>query len=306
MKLDRVIVEDTLKQVHALAGHDETVSVEALAHTLQRSTDSVYDILSELMQAGLLRNSGARWQLTEDGRAYAREVIRAHRLYETYLAYHTGEEPAHWHRRADIEEHKLTPEAVDRLAARLLHPRYDPHGDPIPTKSGMLPEHAFVPLSACNPGMVGRITHIEDEPDEPYARLMKLKLAPGMKLRYVELKDGKFFISVAGRVLTLDLAMAGSLCVERIDEAEVAGENLCRLSDLNPGEEAVCVSLSPACMGTERRRLLDMGLVAGSRISLEMRGAFRSPVAYRVRNAVIALREEQSDYVLIRKEISAK
>jgi DtxR family Mn-dependent transcriptional regulator len=301
MKVDRITVEDTLKQLHALLSDNEYVTVDALALRIQRSVDSTYQILSELVRVKLIRQKGSGWELTEEGRSYALEVLRAHRLYETYLAEQTSEAPEAWHKRAEVEEHKLSSEDVDTLATRLRHPRFDPHGDPIPTKSGVLPEYAFVTLAQCAPGMLGVITHIEDEPHEPYERLVRLKLAPGMRVRYTAYNDGLYTISCAGRVYDLDLAMAKALCVERLDSVDDSEEAVCRLSDLKSGEVAELVSLSPACVGMERRRLLDMGMVRGSRIQLELSGVFRSPVAYRVRNSVVALREEQSDNIIIRK-----
>lgn len=67
------------------------------------------------------------------------------------------------------------------------------------------------------------------------------------------------------------------------------------------GEVATVTGLSPACQGPQRRRLLDLGLVPGTRVTVEMRSPLRDPVAYRVRGAVIALRRHQADWVQVER-----
>ena len=65
-----------------------------------------------------------------------------------------------------------------------------------------------------------------------------------------------------------------------------------------------CVTLlgrALACRGAERNRLLDLGLVPGSTIEMDFQSALKSPVAYRVRDSLIALRKEQTDHILIQK-----
>jgi Fe2+ transport system protein FeoA len=59
------------------------------------------------------------------------------------------------------------------------------------------------------------------------------------------------------------------------------------------------VNLSPAIVGGERRRMLDLGLVPGTRIERDFASMLGSPVAYRVRGATIALRKEQSDRIFV-------
>ena len=70
---------------------------------------------------------------------------------------------------------------------------------------------------------------------------------------------------------------------------------------MHPGEQAAILGLSPLCRGLERNRLLDLGVVPGSTVSVDLVSASGSPVAYRLRGASIALRREQADRVRIRK-----
>ncbi len=87
-------------------------------------------------------NRNGAWRLTEPGRDYATQVVRAHRLWETYLAEETGLDESQWHARAHRREHELSRSEIDELAARIGNPTHDPHGDPIPTSEGDLPARA--------------------------------------------------------------------------------------------------------------------------------------------------------------------
>ena len=71
------------------------------------------------------------------------------------------------------------------------------------------------------------------------------------------------------------------------------------LSSLRTGEAANMVNLSPSIVGGERRRLLDLGLVPGTRIERDFDSMLGSPTAYRVRGATIALRKEQADRIFV-------
>ena len=76
-----------------------------------------------------------------------------------------------------------------------------------------------------------------------------------------------------------------------------------RLIHLQAGEQARIVGLSPACRGALRRRLLDLGFVKGSVVSIDMPSPMGNPIAYVVRGSAIALRHEQAKFVLVRKDM---
>ena len=86
------------------------------------------------LSAALLRRAGALrgWALTASGRTRAREVIRTHRLWESYLYQYLGLRPDHLHRTSEVLEHVTSLELRERLAQRVADPERDPHGHPIP------------------------------------------------------------------------------------------------------------------------------------------------------------------------------
>lgn len=74
-----------------------------------------------------------------------------------------------------------------------------------------------------------------------------------------------------------------------------------RLSELTYGEEAEIVGIEESCKGEIRRRLLDLGFVRGTIITVQNVSPLSNPVAYSLRNTLIALRNEQAQCILIKK-----
>ncbi|HUU33375.1 MAG TPA: FeoA family protein, partial [Vicinamibacterales bacterium] len=94
--------------------------------------------------------------------------------------------------------------------------------------------------------------------------------------------------------------VAANVTVVPIDvAAEVT--SMMRLSALAPGEAADVVALAASCRGAQRRRMLDLGLVPGTRVVSELRGPSGDPTAYRIRGALIALRRDQASHVYVHK-----
>ncbi len=259
------------------------------------SLDDATELAAELSRAGLAETSASAVELTSNGREQARQIIRAHRLYETYLAHETGIATDEWHRRADQAEHQLTSEAVDALADRLGHPRYDPHGDPIPTRGGNLPPRKGFPMLEALVGADLLVLHLEDEPEGVYRRAAAAGIFAGSRLRILSRDKDSLRVAVEDRECNLSPAVAGSIQVEPCAPAPPVR----KLTSLRCGEAARVVNLSPAIIGGERRRMLDLGLVPGTRIERDFASMLGSPVAYRVRGATIALRIEQSDRIFV-------
>lgn len=299
----RVGMEDALKHLYKCARFGREATVESVAGSLEVSQATAARILQELRKAHLVRQDRPT-VLTEDGRQYALRVIRTHRLWERYLADRTGVDPGEWHQRAEEQEHLLSHEAVEALDARLGWPRFDPHGDPIPTASGDLPAAAGVPLTHLEAGDEAFITHLEDEPEPLYRSLLREGLSPGMHIRVLEPQDGRVRVSVDGRALALDAASAANVTVVPQDGPAVstpAPWGGLTLEDLEPGQDGEVVGLSPSCQGIQRRRLLDLGVVPGTRVEAVFTATAGDPTAFNVRGALIALRREQQRWVRIQR-----
>lgn len=295
---ERVRMEDALKHLFKCEYRDRPASLVSVAGALEGSQSTAAETLERLRDAGLVEPTDTM-RLTSDGRAYALRIIRTHRLWERYLADRTGVEPGEWHERAEHQEHFLSEEEVDRLDARLGRPRYDPHGDPIPTSSGELVRPSGRPLASLDPGDEAVITHLEDEPPELYDRLLAAGLSPSMSIRMVEPVPGGVRVELGGRVLKLDTMAAGNVTVEARSSETPDDAAADTLADVPPGGAATVGGISPSCTGVQRRRLLDLGIVPGTRVVAEMASPTGDPTAYRVRGALIALRRDQQRWIRV-------
>lgn len=296
---ERVLVEDALKHVYTCESVGRPCSLESVAGQLGVSTGKAAALLGRLSDLELVRSGPDGPALTDEGRGSALQLVRTHRLWERYLADRTSVPPSEWHAEAEHVEHKLSPEETDRLAARLGHPRWDPHGDPIPTSSGELPAMDDTTLASVEPGAAVEVVHLEDEPRELYEALLEEGFALGTRLEVVERTPSAVRLRAGGRTWNLPALTARNVTIRRLADGDGVDHPVHTLRDLSPGMTGVVVDLSPACRGAQRRRLLDLGIVRGARITAELASAFGDPVAYRIRGALIALRGEQAEWIRI-------
>ena len=296
----RVQIEDALKHLWECEEGGGAGTVESLAGALAFRSGKAAEVLALLGSQGLAAPAGGVFHLTEDGRQYALRIVRSHRLYETKLAQTTGLPPSDWHRAAHQAEHHLDREEVDRMADDLNNPRFDPHGDPIPTREGTLPARQRVSLAEWSPGQAAVIEHLEDEPESLFRRLGKFGLAPGMLLGDPQRQDdGSIRTRTEGREISIPAVLIPLIHVTMPDPDQAARASWGRLSDLAPGGRTTVRGLSPACIGAERRRLLDLGLVPGTSVTCLFSSPLGSPRSYEIRGTLIALRTEQAARVLV-------
>ena len=202
---------------------------------------------------------------------------------------------------AEKREHYLSVEEIDLLSEQLGHPTHDPHGDPIPNAMGEFVSHGGKPLPTCEIGQSLRIVHVEDEPSMIYEQLVAVGIYPGMRVQIIEKTRERIRFWAEGDEHVLAPIVAHNLSV--VPELEETGDEPtipCQtLACLEPGERGVVIGISPACRGAERRRLLDLGVLRGASVQAEYRSPSGDPTAYRIREALIALRKEQADFIFI-------
>src|SRR5512136_1522216 len=144
---ERVRVEDTLKHLYESEVNGVVPSMQSVAGAARLSVDDAADVLQNLQRRRLIELEREGIRLTATGREMGLHVLRAHRLWESYLADQTGFPEAEWHGRAHDLEHGLSVADVHALSARLQHPTHDPHGDPIPISHGEFSGQQGVPLT---------------------------------------------------------------------------------------------------------------------------------------------------------------
>ena len=298
---ERVQAEDALKHLFDCEYKGREANLQSLSGTLAVSGNRAAELLSELEAEELVQPTGTGYTLTPAGRTYALRVVRTHRLWERYLSDETGLDPEIWHREAELREHTLSEQETEELAARMGHPRFDPHGDPIPTAGGDIAPPAGVPLTQLPTGEIAEIIHIEDEPDAVYAQIVAEGLHPGMRVRVNEVTPQRILFEADAEEYVLAPIVAENLSVAVLPtEVEMEGP-FERLSSLELGDRARVVAIAPTLRPRERRRMLDLGLIPGTEVTAEIRSPSGDPTGYRIRGAVIALRADQAEQIQIER-----
>ena len=187
-------VEDYLKAIYALSREDlgeERVSTSAIAERMQVSAASATSMMQRLAEMKLVHYVPYQGvSLTEAGEKIALEVIRHHRLLELYLAEALGYPWDAVHDEAERLEHVISEEFEDRIDAMLGHPTTDPHGHPIPPKTGRMPDEENRRLTEVEPGEVVVVRRVHDRDGGVLRALSLLELVPGVELRVIDRRPG--------------------------------------------------------------------------------------------------------------------
>ncbi len=177
-------VEDYLKAIYSLTERGEAASTSNIAGVLDIQPASVSGMVKRLAESGYVEHAPYRGvTLTPEGSRVALQVIRRHRVLETYLSQRLGYSWDDVHEEAERLEHAASDELIDRMSAALENPRHDPHGAPIPTRSGDIEmgEHSL--LSEVEAGSDVEIRAVRDEDSERLRYMEARGLMPGVRLR---------------------------------------------------------------------------------------------------------------------------
>lgn len=297
---EREQLEDALKHLLDREQGGRHASPESLAGTLDLPRAKITRLISDMESQGLLETHGSQLHLTAEGTRWAMHVVRAHRLWERYLADEARMPLSQIHNAAQKREHTLTKSQLDELDAALGHPTRDPHGDPIPTREGKMPSAESQPITARQDEGPVRIVHIEDEPAIAYEQILAAGLRLGQVIRIIERTPGRIVLSDGETEYRLAPTVAANVGVTPLPESEIAKTNAVPLVALTQDQRGEIVSLDDSVQGFTRRRFLDLGLTPGTMIYPELGNFFGDPRAYRVRGTLIALRKDQAAQIWVR------
>ena len=299
-KRQKELQEDFIKQLYNLGGSISFADAFKQKKLLNVTQDELEKVIGAIVLTKEI-TANEQLELTEKGEQHALKLIRAHRIYEQYLAEHSGYAPTEWHQRANRMEHFISDEEQSRIASLLGNPLFDPHGDPIPTQS-----LAMMPNDTCELPLKEhtwwRITHVEDDNNKLFKQIADLGLTKDSMIYITEINSTSFSFRYEGEQMCLPLVALEAMNRVEVtkEEAESMPETRAqRLTTIEANEQATIVGLSPSCRGALRRRLMDLGFVKGSRIAIDMESPMKNPVAYVVRGTAIALRHDQAQYILI-------
>ena len=204
-------VEDYLKAIYLLEIENQPATTNNIAEALSVSSASVTNMFKKLAKLKLINHKSYRGaELTKAGEKIALEVIRHHRLLELYLKEMMGYSWDEVHDEAEKLEHHISEQFEDKIAELLNDPTHDPHGDPIPSKEGIVPEMASLSIIDADENTSYLIGRVKDQDPELLRYLEKNGIIPGVKLTIIEKApfDGPIKIELEEKETTIGHSVA--------------------------------------------------------------------------------------------------
>jgi DtxR family Mn-dependent transcriptional regulator len=195
-------VEDYLKAIYALSEKGAAASTSEIAASLDVQPASVSGMVKRLAEFGYVQHAPYRGvRLSAQGTREALRIIRRHRVLETYLNQRLGYSWDDVHEEAERLEHAASEALIERMATALEHPRHDPHGAPIPTRTGDVETINYPNLAEVAVGTRVYIRAVQDEDSDRLRYLEARGLLPGVQLS-IDAKapfNGPITVRVGGR-----------------------------------------------------------------------------------------------------------
>ena len=191
-------VQDYLKAIYCMEKEGEGVSASRLAESMGVRLPSVTSMIRKLASRRLVSYTPyLSIALTGAGERQALEIVRHHRLLETYLRKNLGFALDALHAEADRLEHAMSAELEEKIDALLGRPAFDPHGSPIPDRKGNVRVRNLAPLSGLPPGSRAVVRQITCRGSEQLRHLESIGLLPGVSVRVVSREKGSGIVGIA-------------------------------------------------------------------------------------------------------------
>tara|TARA_B100001250_G_scaffold326171_1_gene290097 strand:+ start:120 stop:776 length:657 start_codon:yes stop_codon:yes gene_type:complete len=179
--------ENYLKTIFSVFMQTQSnVSTNEIANLLETSPASVTEMIKKLQEKNLViyeKYNGVR--LSNDGENKAISIIRKHRLWETFLVRKLDFSWSEVHDVAEQLEHIKSEKLIDKLDQLLNYPKFDPHGDPIPSKKGVFKFQERISISEMDINEVGIIMGVSLDNKDFLDYLTKLKISIGTKVKVI-------------------------------------------------------------------------------------------------------------------------
>ncbi len=204
--------EDVIK-LSARLYENDTLNIDKLAEYSGLSQKRIKKTLKRLRRRGMLeyKSGFSDIRLSSSGQKRAYELIRAHRLWETYLSNKLGLPGESLHAHAEEYEHRLPESLVDEMDKHLGHPKTDPHGSPIPRKGGSSD------LTLIELGESDRVMAATNQPDDKTARILwEMGITPNSILEIVRIDDTTVHLAVGEQNLQVSRELAARIVVGKV------------------------------------------------------------------------------------------
>ncbi len=212
--------ENFLKAVYRYESRNKKgASISDLASRLNISKSAATDMAKKLSTNKLVKyEKYSPLKLSTQGKKQAMQVIRKHRLWETFLHEVLDMDLFEVHREAEALEHSTSESLADKLAAFLNYPKFDPHGDPIPDKSGNLPKHRnSVPLSEIKTPSILKIIRLDSFSESffNFCKQNNIRKGISFKLEQIFPNEDMFEIEISDKKIVLNKAICKQIIVTK-------------------------------------------------------------------------------------------
>ncbi len=164
------------------------ITTNAIAKEISISPASVSDMLKKLLEKKLIKYEKYQGvSLSKKGLILATNILRKHRLWECFLVNKLKFDWAEVHDIAEQLEHIRSVKLIDKLDSYLNFPKYDPHGEPIPSKNGEFPKNKYTPLNKLSAGEKGQVMGVTIDEKSFLDYLTKLNINIGTNLHVLDI-----------------------------------------------------------------------------------------------------------------------
>jgi len=212
--------ENYLTAIYRNLDNDGEIKPNLLASKLEISNAAVTDMLRKLSRNGLVdykKYKGIR--LTEEGKSYAKNMLRRHRIWEVFLNQTLGMPWDKVHDEAEKLEHSSSNEMINLLEEFLDFPEVDPHGYPIPDKNGKIKKtKVVVAITELKENDSAKVTMVNDDVKNLLAYITKIGITLGKEIKIKDKLDydGSMLIEINKKEINISNKIASNIFVEKI------------------------------------------------------------------------------------------
>ena len=216
--MQNISKEDYLSAIYKHREIDGTIKANQIAEKLSISNAAVTDMLKKLANDGFVdyrRYKGIK--LTNNGEEYAKNMVRRHRIWEVFLHQIVGMPWDKVHEEAHNLEHGASNELINRMEEMLDFPAFDPHGDPIPSKEGIVPKQKKnIPLGLLKEKGKVKVVRVNDFDEGFLNYLSKIGIELDKEIQVKEILefDRSILIVVNGKEINISSTIAANIFVE--------------------------------------------------------------------------------------------
>lgn len=217
--MQNISKEDYLSAIYKFKDENGETKAKKIAEKLGISNAAVTDMLKKLSKDKFIKYQKYKGiSLTQNGEEYARNIVRRHRIWEVFLHQIVGMPWDKVHDEAHNLEHSASDNLINRMEEMLDFPEYDPHGDPIPSKEGIIPKQKkSVALSLLGKNETGVVLRVNDFDNSflKYISKIGIDLGKEIHVRNILNFDRSMIVKIDDKEINISGTLAANIFVER-------------------------------------------------------------------------------------------